>query len=578
VLRWLFSRGRTEPSSEALNEQGLAAWHRGDLSGAETAFRKAIEADPGSAGPASNLGMVLFDQGRFDEGLGWLRKAVAVNPHHAGAQNNLGIGFARGNLPADAARHFRAAVAADPGLVEARVNLWKPLLDVCDWATLESELSDFGARARVAPEGDWVTHMSPFVSLLLPIPRDMQRRIALAYSAGLERAAAALSPASPAVERAPRRLRVGYVSSDFYNHATAHLAAGLFARHDRRRFEIYAYSIGPGDTSEYRRRIVEGCDRFVEVGSEPFEATARRIAADGVHIAVDMKGYCGGGRPEVFALRPAPIQVSFLGYPGSTGATFIDYLIADRVVAPESDAEWFSERLVWMPASYQVNDSEQPIADRVPARTEVGLPERGFVFCCFNQNYKIDAQIFALWMRILAAVPDSVLWLFRSNLQAKSALCEAALRHGVAQERLVFATKLPKAEHLARHKLADLFLDTHFVNAHTTASDALWAGVPLLTWPGETFASRVAASLLHAIGLPELVAPGAEEYEAMAIALARDPQRLQALRERLAQNRLAASLFDTGRYVRDLERAYGRMWSIHASGARPSSFSVASER
>lgn len=560
-----------------MNDEAIAAWKRGDLAVAEAAFRNAVERRPRSAGPASNLGMVLLEQRRFDEALGWLRKAVDIDPGHAGAQNNLGIALARGNLPADAARHFRAALAAEPDLVDARVNLWKPLLEVCDWATLESELRDFLSLARSAPEDGWVTRISPYVSLLLPLPGEMQRKVARAYSAGIERAVASLPRPDLAVERNPRRLRIGYVSGDFYNHATAHLTAGLFARHDRRRFEVYAYSIGPGDSSEYRRRIVAGCDRFVEVGDEPFEATARRISGDGVHVAVDMKGYCGGGRPEIFALRPAPIQVSFLGYPGSMGARFIDYLIADRVVAPESDAEWFSERLVWMPTTYQVNDRDQPIADRIPARAEVGLPEKGFVFCCFNRNYKIDAQIFALWMRILTAVPDSVLWLFRSNLQAKNALREAALRHGVAHERLVFATKLPKPEHLARHKLADLFLDTHIVNAHTTASDSLWASIPLLTWPSETFASRVAASLLHAIGLPELIASSAKEYEETAIALARDPQRLRALRERLARNRFAAPLFDTGRYVRDLERAYERMWAIHVGQNRPSPFHVAAD-
>lgn len=577
MLTWLSRWGGAARQSEAWNERGVAAWKRGDLAAAQAAFQSAVDARPDAAGATSNLGMVIFEQGRFDEGLGWLRKAVEIDPAHARAQNNLGIALARGNLPADAARHLRAALAADPGLAEARVNLWKPLMDACDWAGLESELRAFVAAAAEAPDGDWVTHISPFVSLLLPVSRGAQRKVARAYAATVERAAASLPRPSPSAERNPQRLRVGYVSGDFYNHATAHLAAGLFARHDRRRFEVYAYSIGQADSSDFRRRIVAGCDRFVEAADEPFEATARRIAADGVHVAVDMKGYCGGGRPEIFALRPAPVQVSFLGYPGSTGARFIDYLIADRVVAPESDGEWFSERLVWMPASYQVNDRDQPIADRIPGRAEAGLPEAGFVFCCFNQNYKIDAPMFALWMRILKAVPGSVLWLFRSNLPAKNALREAALRHGVAHERLVFAAKLPKPEHLARHALADLVLDTHVVNAHTTASDALWAGVPVLTWPGETFAARVAASLLHAVGLPELIAASAAAYEEKAIALARDPQRLQGLRERLARNRLSAPLFDTDRYVRHLEHAYETMWAIHAAGEPPRSFAVAAD-
>jgi predicted O-linked N-acetylglucosamine transferase (SPINDLY family) len=567
VLNWTLGRGRAVRRSEALNERGISAWKRGDLSGAEAAFRAAVEARSAAAGPTSNLGMVLFEQGRFDEALGWLRRAVEIDPAHAGAQNNLGIALARANLPAEAAGHFRAAMAADPAMAEARVNLWKPLMDACDWATLARELE--------AAAGEWVERVSPYVSLLLPVSLDIQREVARAHSARIERAAAMLLPPVQSVERNPRLLRVGYVSGDFYNHATAHLTAGLFGRHDRSRFEVFAYSIGQGDASAQRRRIVEGCDRFVEVADEPFEATARRIAADGVHIALDMKGYCGGGRPEIFALRPAPIQVSFLGYPGSMQAGFIDYLIADRIVAPEADGASFSERLVWMPESYQVNDRDQPIADRIPGRAEVGLPEKGFAFCCFNQSYKIDARMFAIWMRILAAVPGSVLWLFRSSATAESALRAAALCQGVAPERLVFATKLPKPEHLARHALADLFLDTHVVNAHTTASDALWAGVPLLTWPGKTFASRVAASLLHAVGLPELVAPNAAEYEALAIALARDPQRLHALRARLARNRLAAPLFDTDLYVRHLENAYEAMWAIHAAGERPRSFAVA---
>jgi protein O-GlcNAc transferase len=577
VLTGLFRRGGAARRSAAWNERGISAWKRGDLAAAQAAFQSAVEVRPDAAGPTSNLGMVIFEQGRFDEGLGWLRKAVEIDPAHAGAQNNLGMAFARGNLPADAVHHFRAALAADPRLIEARVNIWKPLLDACDWVALESELREFLTAADRATDDDWVAHVPPFVSLLLPIPRDIQRKVTRAFSATIERASTAFPRPSLSAERNPRRLRVGYVSGDFYNHATAHLTAGLFARHDRRRFEVYAYSIGQADSSAYRRRIIAGCDRFIEAADEPFDATARRIAADGVHIAIDMKGYCGGGRPEIFALRPAPILVSFLGYPGSMGARFIDYLIADRVVAPECDSEWFSEQLVWMPGSYQVNDRDQPIADRIPWRAEVGLPDTGFVFCCFNQNYKIDAQIFALWMRILSAVPDSVLWLFRSNMSAKNALRAAAQRHGVAHDRLVFATKMPKPEHLARHTLADLVLDTHVVNAHTTASDALWAGVPLLTWPGETFASRVAASLLQSVGLPELIASSAVEYEERAIALARDPQRLHVLRARLARNRLTAPLFDTDLYVRQLESAFETMWAIHAAGERPRSFAVAAD-
>ncbi len=359
------------------------------------------------------------------------------------------------------------------------------------------------------------------------------------------------------------------MSGEFRNHALAHLTAGMYGMHDRDRFEIFAYSYGHADGSEYRARIESGCDRFVDVAGESFEATAGRIARDGVDILVDMSGYAGGSRSEIFAMRPAPVQVSYLGYPGTLGADFIDYFVADAVALPQR-IEWqFSECIARLPHSYQVNDAMQRIAGRTPERAEAGLPQEGFVFCCFNQPYKIERTVFEAWMRILAAVPGAVLWLMHGGSTAAANLRREARECGVDPARLVFAPPLPKPEHLARHRAADLFLDTRVVNAGTTASDALWAGLPLLTCPGETLGSRVAASLLTAIGLTELIARDAGEYERIAVELARDPARMARLRGTLERNRLSTPLFDTRAYVHHLERAFEAMHVRFRSGEAP---------
>jgi predicted O-linked N-acetylglucosamine transferase (SPINDLY family) len=318
---------------------------------------------------------------------------------------------------------------------------------------------------------------------------------------------------------------------------------------------------------------VAAFDRFVDVHAEPHRATAQRIADDRIDVLVDLRGHTDGSRPEVFALRPAPVQVCYLGYPGTTGAPFIDYLVADPVVVPRDDWQWFSEKIVWMPASYQANDAGQRLPDAPQCRAEFGLPEKGFVFCAFNRHHKIEREVFALWMRLLAAVPGSVLWLLPGPGERR--LRHAAACAAVDPQRVVFATKLPKPEHLARHRLADLFLDTYCYNAHTGGSDALWAGLPVLTRPGHAFASRVGASLLRAVGLAELIVDDLSAYETRAVELARHPHQLAALRAKLAANRLTMPLFDTARFTRDLEHAYQRMWEIHRRGEAPQPFAVA---
>lgn len=548
------------------NARGTSYWREGRLAEAEKALRDALRLDSRHVTALSNLGMVLIETHREDEGLALLRRAVEIDPRHAAARNNLGVALVHGNNPAAAIEQFMQALEADPDLPEAHANLFGPLMEVCGWRQLErltGKLVERAARVRVS---DWAERVRPFELLGLPVPRELQRAAGRYYGGKFARQGGARL--APAAGERPARLRVGYASADFRNHATTHLCGGLFARHDRSRFEVIAYSFGEDDGSEYRKRVARDCDRFVDVSRESYEQTARRIAADGIHVLVDMKGYCFGHRAPLFAWRPAPVQVSWLGYPASMHAPFMDYLVADAIVVPPGDEGWYDEQIIRLPRSYQVNDQDQPVDPRAPRREQEGLPPSGFVLCCFNHNWKIDAAMFASWMRILRGLPGSVLWLLRSNVPAKYALWKAADSHGIERSRIVFADLKPKPEHLARMALADLVVDTHYYNGHTTTSDALWAGVPVLTWPGETFASRVAASLLRTAGLPELIVATREDYEREAICLAHEPARLATFRSKLNRDRLRRSLYDTGGFVRAMEDAYEAMWASAPARAR----------
>jgi predicted O-linked N-acetylglucosamine transferase (SPINDLY family) len=351
-----------------------------------------------------------------------------------------------------------------------------------------------------------------------------------------------------------RRLRVGYLSSEFHEHAIAYLLAGVLEAHDRERFEIYAYSYGPEDNSPMRARLRAACEHFVDVAREPDDAVVRRIEADALDILVDLKGYTMGGRSAILARRPCRIQVNWLGYPGTLGAPFFDYLIADRYVIPPGRESAYSEHIVRLDHCWQSNDRQRP-AIEPRTRAEYGLPERGFVFCCFAQAVKITPDVFACWMRLLKAVPGSVLWLAEDNPRATAALKSAAGTHGVAPERVVFSPRIPFAQHLARYRVADLALDTFPYTSHSTASDGLWCGCPLVALVGDTFAARVSGSILTHAGLPDFITSSLDAYERLALALATDPQRLEEARARVAVAR-ASSLFDAESFARDLERVY----------------------
>jgi protein O-GlcNAc transferase len=370
------------------------------------------------------------------------------------------------------------------------------------------------------------------------------------------------------------KIRIAYICAEFREHAVAILTAGVFEHHDRQRFEITAISLGPGDGSEMRGRLEAAFARFIDAQDKSDAEVAALLRALEIDILIDLNGYAGAWRTGILARRPAPVQVSYVGYTGTMGVPFIDYIIADRVVIPGEHQIYYGEKVVYLPHTYLPGDNKRVIAERVPSRIEENLPETGFVFVCFNDPYKVGPEIFDVWMRLLRAVEGSVLWLRYTNTAMMHNTRREADARGIAAERLVFAPRQAPAQHLARHQLADLFLDTLPYNAHTTASDALWAGLPVVTCLGDSFPGRVAASLLHAIGLPELVTASLADYEALALRLARNPDWLAAIRTRLLRNRDTEPLFDTARITRDLETAYMTMWKRTQRGEPPGSFSV----
>jgi protein O-GlcNAc transferase len=416
----------------------------------------------------------------------------------------------------------------------------------------------------------------PFFNIIRHDDLPLNFAIAESWSRDIARAVSSFKVAFSFDSRRTGKTKIviGYLSNDFRNHATAHLMLSLFGLHNRDEFKIFCYSYGKDDGSYYRTRIQCDCDKFVDISNLSYEAAARCIYEDQVDILVDLKGYTMDNRLEICALRPAPIQVTYLGFPGTIGADFIDYLITDKIVTPKNHATYYSEKFVYMPHCYQVNDHTQRISNKGWGKIAFGLPENSFIFASFNQSYKIDPIMFDVWMRILKQVPKGILWLVFESKLAENNLRREAEARGVQAERLIFAEKMPKDEHLARLRFADLALDTRIINGHTTTSDALWAGVPVITLQGNHFASRVSSSILSAIELPELITHSLDEYEALAVRLARNPVGLQKIRQKIAKNRLLAPLFDTPRFVRNLETAYKEMWKIFLAGEAPRKIEV----
>jgi predicted O-linked N-acetylglucosamine transferase (SPINDLY family) len=467
----------------------------------------------------------------------------------------------------DAAASFARARAIAPGLPYALSSqVWAELF-ACDWREIGLHVAQLRQQAR---EGQ--VPVSPFVLLAVTDSPAEQLQATQSYLAETH---AGAQPPLPRRARPPGgRLRIAYISADFHQHATAALMTRLFELHDRRAFEVVGVSYGPDDGSPMRARLLRAFDRFVDVRHMTNEQAARQLADLGIDIAIDLKGHTEDSRMAMLAWRPAPVQATYIGYPATVGAAYVDYVLADRIVIPPEHQRFYTEKVVHLPGSYQVNDDQLMIDSRAPSRADVGLPADAFVFCAFNNAYKLRPDVFDVWMRLLAAVPGSVLWLQQNNAAMERRLRGYANARGVDPGRLVFAPKAPLGEHLARHRCADLFLDTLPCNAHTTASDALRMGLPIVTCLGSTFAGRVAASLLHAAGLPELVTHTLEDYETLALKLARDPQMLAGLRARLEGNKATHPLFDSARTCRAIEAAYQAMWERHLRGEPPAAFAI----
>jgi protein O-GlcNAc transferase len=530
-------------------------------------YDRALKWQPNFALAHNNRGNTLRALGRYEEALVAYNNALQFAPDFPDALNNRGRTLRELKRFDEAAQSFARLLAVAPRQPYAPGMLLTSRLDHCDWTNYEASSAaiaaaiEHGERADV-PFSFFSHSLSPKAQL------DCARLfVAAEYPVGV----APLATTAPARRE---RIRLAYVSGDFHEHATAYLMAELIERHDRNRFEVTAISYGPDDMSPMRTRLTAGFDRFVDVRAMSDRAAAELIRDSGIDIAVDLKGYTAGNRFGIFAFRGAPLQVAYLGFPATTGATFIDYLIADGRVVPPGAEAFYSEKIVRLPDSYQVNDRKRHIADHAPSRHDAGLPEPGFVFCSFNNSYKIQPAVFDVWMSLLRTVEGSVLWLLDDNAAAGAHLKAAAESRGISSSRLVFAPRLPLDQHLARHRLADLFLDTFPVNAHTTASDALWAGLPLVTLQGETFTSRVASSVLAAAGLPELVTRTLPDYQALALKLAREPLVLAGLKTRLEGNRLGTPLFDTDRFRGNIESAYVTMYERSQSGKPPASFDV----
>ncbi|NYZ24678.1 glycosyltransferase, partial [Azospirillum sp. ROY-1-1-2] len=498
----------------------------------------------------------LLDTARPGDAADALRRAVALEPGRADLLLDLAATAGRAQRTADAAAALDHALALEPGNAAALGQSVQQRLRLCAWDGLAEREAALLAALRAGAAG-----VPPFALLGMDSSPADQR---LAAERWAEQRTAGVTPVGrvPAVP-GDGRIRIGYLSGDFHEHAVAHLIAELLERHDRGRFAVTAWSTGIDDGSAMRRRLMAAVERFEDLSTLSDADAARRIAGAGTDILVDLTGYTAFARTAIPAARPAPVQVNWLGYPGTMGAPFIDAIIADAATIPPEDEPHYSESVVRLPHSYQPNDRQRAIAAETPPRAALGLPEDGFVFCCFNSPYKIRPAVFDVWARLLHAVPGSVLWLYAAEPLVCGNLGREAVRRGLDPRRLVYAPPLPSAQHLARHRAADLFLDTLPYNAHTTGSDSLWAGLPMVTCRGAAFAGRVAAGLLGAAGLPELVADDLAGYEALALALARDPNRLAALRERLAAQRDTCPLFDSARFARDLEAVYTRLHEEH---------------
>jgi len=555
--------------AEAWADRGKALLALQRCREAVASLDQALGANPAMPEAWNNRGNALSALGCPEEALSSYNRAMELEPRAEILSNRANVLSTLG-LFEDAARDYEKLLTIDPHCPYALGSLVFCRLRYCDWRGLEqfreAIANDLRAGKRV---------IQPGAMIVFSDSAENQLRCARIWAS--HEVPASATPLWRNERYRHDRIRVAYVSADFRSHAVSQLMAGVFEEHDKTRFETFAISFGGDDGSPMRKRLDAAFENFIDVGGKTDLETAHVLKDREVDIAVDLMGFTGESRTGVFALRPAPLQVNYLGFAGTMGADYFDYIVADRTVIPENQRTCYSEKVAYLPDSFQANDAKKAIAETPPNRRDAQLPENGFVFCSFNNYHKITPEMFGLWMRLLASVEGSVLWLLRDTEAGALHLRREAEGRGISADRLIFAPRKSVEEHLARHRAADLFLDTLPCNSGTTASDSLWAGLPVLTCLGSTFAGRIAASLLLSAGLPELVTSSLAEYESTAIRLARDREMLSALKTKLASNRAGCRLFDTKRFTRHLEAAFATVWERWQRGESPASFSVEPE-
>ncbi|CAM3711132.1 tetratricopeptide repeat protein [Vibrio aquimaris] len=534
--------------AEAHNNKGVVLRDLGNQKDAVKAYQQALTINPDYAEAHNNLGIIFQEQDKLKQAYECYMKALSLKPNHVEAYDNLGAVLEKQDKPELAVMAYQKALTLDPHMKSVRLKKLYQQARLCDWPAMEEDIP------KVETLGIQGKAVSPFAALTFE-DSPLRHRLRSEQFVKSKHLVCDL-PQIAKPNQKPSRLRIGYFSADFHDHATMHLMSKVFALHDREKFDVYAYSFGPNTGDDIRKKAPDLFDVFHDVAKLSDLEIAKLARKDRIDIAVDLKGHTRDGRLGIFAKRPAALQISHVGYPGTTGADFIDYLIADSYLIPQEQRPYYTENIIYLPNSYQPNNNTRLIPICSSTRQELGLPDKGLVFCCFNSPYKLSPKEFDIWMNVLKKVKGSVLWLFSNNPHVQRNLKQHAEQRGVNSERLIFAKPLQQEEHLARYQHADIFLDTFNVNAHTTASDALWAGVPVVTKSGQGFAARVSTSLLHAVGLPELVTHTNEEYLQVILQLANKPEKLAEIKQTLTSQPMSKPLFDTERYTQNLEKAY----------------------
>jgi protein O-GlcNAc transferase len=551
---------------ETWSNKGLTLYELKRYDEAITHYDQALSLKSDYAKAWFNKGLTLHDLKRYDEALAHYDKALSLKPNYAEAWSNKGVTLNELKCYNEALDHYEKALRHKPDIDWIYGDLLHIKMIISNWSGLTESLEDITKRVITDQKV-----IQPFALLGLNDDAQLHKKSAEIYAQDKY----PLSPILGSILKLPtnQKIRVGYFSADFKNHAVSVLTAELFELHDKNRFEIIAFSFGANDKSLLRLRLSQAFNQFIDVSGMSDLEIAKLSRELHIDIAIDLGGHTQDSRTRIFSYRAAPIQASYIGYLGTMGAEYYDYLLADKIIIPDDSQHFYLEKIAYLP-SYQVNDRKRTISEKQFTREELGLPETGFVFCCFNNNYKILPSTFDGWMRILNAVEGSVFFLYTDNKWSKTNLIKEAGLRGVDTTRLIFGERIPSEEYLARYRVCDLFLDTFPYNAGTTASDALWAGLPVLTRIGQSFASRMAASLLNAVDLPELITRTQEQYENLAVELANDPQKLEGIKLRLAHNRLTTQLFDTPLFTKNLEAAYIQMYRRYKAGLEPEHFFI----